>query len=30
MRAFILAAIAAFSARFGKTKKNRDQELSWA
>lgn len=30
MRTFILAAIAAFSARFANTKKNRDQELSWA
>jgi hypothetical protein len=30
MRTFILAAIAAFSARFAGTKKNRDEELSWA
>lgn len=30
MRTFILMAIAAFSARFAKTKKNRDEELSWA
>jgi hypothetical protein len=30
MRTFILAAIAAFSARFARTKKNPDEELSWA
>ncbi len=30
MRTFILAAIAAFSARFARMKKNRDKELSWA
>ncbi len=30
MRTFVLAAIAAFSARFAKTKKNRDEKLSWA
>lgn len=30
MRTFILAAIAAFSARFAKTKKSRDENLSWA
>jgi hypothetical protein len=30
MRTFILAAIAAFSARIGKMKKKSDQEMSWA
>jgi hypothetical protein len=30
MRKFILAAIAAFSARVSKTKKKSHQELSWA
>ena len=30
MRKFILAAIAAFSGRFGKTKKKSDSDLSWA
>jgi hypothetical protein len=30
MRKYILAAIAAFSARFARAKKNRNKELSWA
>ncbi len=30
MRTFILAAIAAFSARFARTKKTRNKEMSWA
>lgn len=30
MRTFILAAFAAFAARFAKAKKNRDEKLSWA
>jgi hypothetical protein len=30
MRTFILAAIAAFSARFARTKKTREKDMSWA
>ncbi len=30
MRTFIFAAIAAFSSRFARTKKNRNKEMSWA
>jgi hypothetical protein len=30
MRTFIFAAIAAFSTRFAKAKKSRDEKLSWA
>ena len=30
MRTFILAAMAAFSARFARTKKTREKDMSWA